>query len=74
MVIQAMTDPVKPTHGGARRGAGKKAPDGLARRVNITITERSIEQAKALGNGNVSRGIALALETASKKDGNTCTT
>jgi hypothetical protein len=71
MVIQAMTDPVKTTHGGARPGSGRKSPDGLARRVNITITARSIEQAKALSGGNVSKGIALALESASKSDQHT---
>ncbi|CAB3784402.1 hypothetical protein [Pararobbsia alpina] len=43
--------PAKPTHGGAREGAGRKTSDGAKGvvPVNITLTPEEREKLKALG-------------------------
>lgn len=46
-------------HGGKRDNAGRK-PGGKLR-VNVMLSPEEHAQAKALGDGNVSRGLAVAL-------------
>ena len=46
----------RPTHGGARSGAGRKAPQGAGKSFTVYLTPP--EQAKALRHGKtVQRGI-----------------
>jgi len=52
--------------GGAREGAGRhKLPKGLAlsddNKVNVRLSGQEKEKAKAIGDGNVSTGIRLAI-------------
>lgn len=43
--------------GGARKGAGRKPPKDIKRRVNINIDDASAERYRAVGNGNLSEGL-----------------
>lgn len=52
------------THGGARENAGRK-PSGKLR-VNVMLSAEEHAQAKALGDGNVSRGLSVALARAQR--------
>lgn len=49
-------------HGGARKGAGRKALAPSTRRLSVTLTEAQIARAKALGEGSIAQGIRKALE------------
>jgi hypothetical protein len=46
--------------GGTRPGSGRPALEG-GRRVNVTLDEATIVQAKALGSGNLSAGVREAV-------------
>lgn len=54
-----------PTHGGARKGAGRKAKDGAAglTRFSVTLDRTSADKLRLLGGGNLSAGIRLAAAT-----------
>lgn len=43
--------------GGARKGAGRKPPEAIKRRVNINIDDATAARYRAVGNGNLSDGI-----------------
>ena len=49
-------------HGGAREGAGRKSVGGVP--VTAILSPELAEKAAALGNGNASAGIRIALEQA----------
>lgn len=53
-----------PKHGGARPGAGRPAGIESARRVNVMLDAATIERARAIGAGNLSAGIRLAVREA----------
>ena len=56
-----MTD--KPTHGGARAGAGRKSLyDEKMLKITITLPRAHVDALCALGDGNVSLGVRRLLE------------
>lgn len=57
-----MTTTVKSPKGGTRPGAGRPALD--VRPVTMRLSAQDIEQAKKLGDGNVTAGIRRALAAA----------
>ncbi|MDV7391888.1 hypothetical protein RZS08_11060 [Arthrospira platensis SPKY1] len=60
------TEKPKSTHGGPGRGQGRKPLYGEspASRVNVTLDEETIKQAKAMGAGNLSAGLREAVRIA----------
>lgn len=50
------------THGGARPGAGRKAPAVQKVRYQVTLTERAAAILRCLGGGNLSQGAELAAD------------
>ena len=58
----------KENRGGPREGAGRPRfePDEQKRR-NISLSDRYMEMARKLGNGNATAGIRKALEMASRE-------
>lgn len=55
-----MKHPTK--RGGARRGAGRRADlPTPAKRVTVTLDDATLLKARAVGRGNVSAGIRLAV-------------
>lgn len=57
---------MKKQHGGARRNAGRKTEvtgERMLRR-SVTLDERTIRLLNVLGDGNLSRGIRAAADTA----------
>ena len=62
---QAQAQPAAKQRGGARKGAGKKAPDGAAtRRVQLSLDLDTQSIFAALGGGNVSLGARIAARMA----------
>jgi hypothetical protein len=53
------------TKGGVRDGAGRPV---IGRQLNITLSYDDIDTAKALGNGNVSLGVRIALAWARERE------
>lgn len=53
-------------HGGKREGAGRPALED-ARRVNVILPAETIDQARKLGDGNLSLGLRLAVKTATEQ-------
>lgn len=53
---------MQPKHGGARKGAGRKALAPSTRRLSVTLTEAQVARAKAIGEGSIAQGIRKALE------------
>jgi len=55
--------------GGVREGQGRKAPDGVVdtMRVNVSLDQATIDNARDIGDGNLSAGIRIAVAKASKK-------
>ncbi len=53
-------------HGGARRNAGRKTEKvGLPTKpVSVSLDEMTVRKLKAVGGGNLSRGIRLAADLA----------
>lgn len=52
------------TRGGVRKGAGKKPLYGKKMKAcNITLPENYIKLLKDIGQGNLSRGVRLLVET-----------
>ena len=56
--------------GGIREGQGRKAQDGVVDtvRVNVSLDQATIDQARDIGDGNLSAGIRIAVAKASKKN------
>lgn len=52
--------------GGARPGAGRPAGVEGTKRINVMLDPDTIEQAKALGDGNLSAGIRSAVAAAAR--------
>lgn len=51
----------KPKLGGARKGAGRKAKDGVeTKRVNVTLDRFTLQSLRKIGKGNLSLGIRIA--------------
>lgn len=49
-------------HGGKREGSGRKPLSLQAmRKVCVTLTDEQVEQLRALGGGNASEGVRVAL-------------
>lgn len=63
-----MSDDNPKTHGGRRQGAGRPTgsakPESRGLQVNVRLTDDEFAKALALGNGNASEGIRLALKRA----------
>lgn len=58
----------KSPHGGPRDGAGAKPIHATAmRRVNVLLDDLTVDQARTLGNGNVSAGLREAVRKTHKK-------
>lgn len=55
--------------GGRRENQGRKAQDGAVDtvRVNVTLDQSTIDNAREIGDGNLSAGIRIAVAKASKK-------
>lgn len=54
----------KKSAGGQRDGAGRpRIEKSKQTRRNITLSNRLVEKAKKIGDGNISEGIRRALET-----------
>ena len=50
------------TRGGAREGAGRKTfEQGAQKKRTLTLSDKWIDKAKQIGNGNASEGIRIAL-------------
>ncbi len=61
----AQPEPAAKQRGGARKGAGKKAPDGAAtRRVQLSLDVDTQAIFAELGGGNVSLGARIAARMA----------
>ncbi|MDR0233374.1 MAG: hypothetical protein LBI31_00965 [Zoogloeaceae bacterium] len=60
----------KPTHGGARKGSGRKPGVKTAtnpmQRVDVTLSTEVINLAYDMGNKNISRGLRRAVLHAAK--------
>ena len=54
----------KPTNGGARPGSGPKPkrPEDKTVSVSVTLLPAQIEKARRLGDGNISKGLRVALD------------
>ena len=53
----------KPTHGGAREGAGRKTIEKkFQKKRTLTLSDQWMDKAKLIGNGNASEGIRIALD------------
>lgn len=54
----------KPTHGGARNGAGRKPADGATglQRRTITLDDKRADKLRKLGGGDLSLGIRKAAD------------
>lgn len=52
----------KKTHGGLRKGAGRKPIEQGYKRINIMLDEERIEKASRKGEGNLSLGIRIAID------------
>jgi hypothetical protein len=60
--------PPGPGRGGRRENSGRKPfGDKAMPKIRITLSPLDIERAQALGGGNVSAGVRLALEIAAKQ-------
>ena len=60
----SVADTVKPKHGGAGRGQGRKQIGPEPRkRICISLPESHRQKAMAIGEGNVSLGISRAVES-----------
>lgn len=59
-----MTAPVKlldERRGGANRGQGRKLiAETVARRINVSLDDATVERLRAYGDGNLSEGIRRA--------------
>lgn len=52
---------IKPKHGGARKGAGRKSADGIQGKARLVrLDDKTVEVMQEIGNGNLSLGIRLA--------------
>jgi hypothetical protein len=49
----------KQQNGGKREGAGRPALEGGGRKTAVRLDEKTIEKAKAVGQGNLSLGLRL---------------
>lgn len=43
------------------KGRARLAPGTLARRVLVTLDQATVDKARALGEGNLSRGVRMAV-------------
>jgi hypothetical protein len=48
------------THGGKREGAGRPSIGG--RRVQLTLDDKTIDKGTDIGEGNLSRGVRIAVK------------
>jgi len=48
------------THGGKRKGAGR--PSIGVRKVRLTLDDETINKGTAIGEGNLSRGVRIAVK------------
>ena len=55
---------MKPTKGGARKGAGRKATDGALKvmRKLVTLDAPTVTKAQKIGDGELSRGLRVAVK------------
>ena len=53
------------THGGKREGAGRP-PTGV-RKVQLTLDDKTIDKGTEIGEGNLSRGVRIAVSDYKKK-------
>lgn len=54
----------KRTHGGKRKGAGRKPlGDKSLSRINVMLGDQDLQRARWIGEGNISLGIRRALLT-----------
>lgn len=58
----------KKTHGGARKGAGRRSKNPLPTVTKtVKLDAQTIEHATVLGEGDLSYGLCLAVETVREK-------
>jgi len=55
------------THGGKREGAGRP-PTGV-RKVQLTLDDETIDKGTDIGEGNLSRGVRIAVKEHKKRPG-----
>ena len=55
------------THGGKREGAGRP-PTGV-RKVQLTLDDKTIDKGTDIGEGNLSRGVRIAVKDYKGKTG-----
>jgi hypothetical protein len=61
MQMAAENNNKKPTtHGGKRKGAGR--PSIGVRKVRLTLDDETINKGTAIGEGNLSRGVRIAVK------------
>jgi hypothetical protein len=55
------------THGGKRKGAGR--PSIGVRKVRLTLDDETIDKGTDIGEGNLSRGVRIAVREHKKRPG-----
>jgi hypothetical protein len=55
------------THGGRRKGAGR--PSIGVRKVRLTLDDETIDKGTDIGEGNLSRGVRIAVKEHKKSPG-----
>jgi hypothetical protein len=63
------TKDARDSRGGKREGAGR--PSTGVRKVQLTLDDQTINKGTAIGDGNLSRGVRIAVSLASKNAGRT---
>jgi hypothetical protein len=70
-VIESMPGLMKekkiPSHGGKREGAGRP-PIGV-HKVQLTLDDETIDKGTNIGEGNLSRGVRIAVKDYKRKSG-----
>jgi hypothetical protein len=59
------TKDARDSRGGKREGAGR--PSTGVRKVQLTLDDQTINKGTAIGDGNLSRGVRIAVSLASEK-------